>query len=109
MRKIKFRGKRLDNGQFVYGDLVVWGGYVEPRICSWDNGCIYDVKDIAQFVEVDSKGVELYEGDKVKLTREDLNYEKIFTVRLQSEATAHDGCWIGGMLIRETEKVTDND
>ena len=64
MRQIKFRGRR-DNGEYVYGDLVQWGGHSEPRICSWANGCIYDVTEIAQLVEV-YDGKEIYEGDRVK-------------------------------------------
>lgn len=61
---IKFRG-RLPGGKYVYGDLVQWGGFEDPRICSWDNGVIYDidVESVAQLVGYDSKGKEVYEGD----------------------------------------------
>lgn len=64
MKQIKFRGQ-LPNGKLVYGDLVQWGGFESPRICSWDNGVIYDIdpESVAQFVGYDKDGREVYEGD----------------------------------------------
>lgn len=79
-RKIKFRGKRVDNGEYVYGDyLTPWEGrakYPQIRVTRGDhkdeNGHItaecypYEVyaDSVKQFVEEDSTGEELYEGDK---------------------------------------------
>lgn len=63
-RPIKFRG-RLASGKYVYGDIVQWCGFDKPRICSWDNGVIYDVEpdSVRQLIGYDCNGREVYEGD----------------------------------------------
>lgn len=84
MRTIKFRGKRVDNGEYVYGDyLRPWEGtakYAQIRVTEDDHkdehGNIvafcgrYDVEPntVAQFVGIDKNGCEVYEGDKIFLS-----------------------------------------
>lgn len=60
MRPIKFRGKRVDTGEFVYGDvahtevgvLIGAGFEVEP-------------KSVKQLAGYDSDGNEVYAGDEL--------------------------------------------
>lgn len=76
-KEIKFRGKRTDNGDWVYGDLyhglngLVYINHIVPE----GNGSIniqtiVDPSSIGQFVWLkDKNGVDVYELDIIKYTR----------------------------------------
>ena len=66
MRQIKFRGRRLDNGEYVYGDFVHYVPQSSfPGIVDED-GFVHEVKSesVAQLIGRDVKGKEVYEGDE---------------------------------------------
>jgi len=81
MRTIKFRGKRIDNGQWMYGYVLHCKKYTDIWSAEgkFDRGEV-DPESVGQFTgEIDSKGREIYENDIVCVA--DLEHKKVGVIR----------------------------
>ena len=68
MRDIEFRGKRKDNGEWVYG------GYTKDAVCDYIWGAVDGIRDckavhpdtVGQYIGRKDKNGKIFEGDIVK-------------------------------------------
>lgn len=74
MRKIKFRGKDIRTGEYVFAELGQVSVEIKPAFLTFitdEDIYIVDAETVQQFCGVDDNGEECYEGDYLKIVAPD--------------------------------------
>ena len=79
MRQIKFRGRDIETGEYVYAELGQVSAEINPEYLTFITDDVYTVMDVAQLIGIDAHGREVYEGDKViRVAGEGFSKAKMF-------------------------------
>ena len=92
-REIKFRGKRLDNGEWVYGCLTRYSDAMSYITVDLIEGEVYEVcsATVGQFTGLQDKNdVEIYGGDVVKVRIKNEYFTAVVSY------SKHRGCYVFG-------------
>lgn len=92
MKPIKFRGRDIDTGEFVYAELGQVSAELSDEYLSFitDDMHLVDEDSVAQLVGVDKNGKEIYEGDTLTNESGDIMTACLLDGVISEVGFAHD-------------------
>lgn len=119
MREILFRGKRVDNGEWVYGFLtcrnyidvwrqgVYYDGQEERKYCTVEHYQV-DENTIGQFTGLcDKNSKKIFEGDSVKITTGLMGYESTYNCATYTVCYRSYDCCVAGFYPFANSDILD--
>lgn len=98
MREILFRGKRLDNGEWIQGDLVQFLPHGIVRIVTQEppyKDAEVDSDTVGQFTGLtDKNGKKIFEGDIIHLEYSQVFFGGVYFGEYTAEVSYKEGCFI---------------
>lgn len=67
MRKFLFRGKEMNSGQWVYGDLLTYNPHKIRIVSEYEEKFIVDPESVSEWIGlIDKNGKKIFAGDIIK-------------------------------------------
>ena len=98
MREILFRGKRVDNGEWIQGDLVQFLPHGIVRIVTQEppyKDAEVDSDTVGQFTGLtDRNGKKIFEGDIIHLEYSQVFFGGVYYGEYTAEVSYKEGCFV---------------
>ena len=98
MREILFRGKRVDNGEWIQGDIVQFPVHGVVRIVEQEpsyKDAEVDSDTVGQYTGLtDKNGRKIFEGDIIHLEYSQVFFGGVYFGEYTAEVSYKEGCFI---------------
>ena len=98
MREILFRGKRVDNGEWIQGDIVQFLPHGIVRIVTQEppyKDAEVDSDTVGQYTGLtDKNGKKIFEGDIIHLEYSQVFFGGVYFGEYTAEVSYKEGCFI---------------